>query len=309
MTTILDIPGSQPPNPFSEPIQSALTALTSGSGPTLDDTAAHIVATVTDSPNPAHALWELWDAFFTAVATCQGPQPHAPHLALLDALRAQPPTQPSRVRAGSDADRQLRGCTQSDGKLHWSALPRFGAQWRDVHDILEAWRDWDGVRASADESLSHGAGEYYLRFCAFSAALLGVTAGEGGVHPIWVFHACRNVLERESPQPCGHPKPHRIPPEQVLALDVRVAATWVRDGGRALWETGSEELRRHWAAALDRKTELWPKEDGLTRERWQLWAKRLHILRTAEPSLDQETKAVVTEASEVVERILQENPT
>lgn len=308
MTTILDIPGSQPPNPFTEPIQSALTALISGSGPTLDDTAAHIVATITDSPNPAHALWELWDAFFTAVVTSPGPQAHAPHLALLDALRAQPPSPPSRVRAGSDAGRPQRGGTRPGGELRWSALPRFGAQWRDVHDILEAWRDWDGVRASAAESLGAGAGagEYHRRFCAFSAALLGATAGAGGVHLVWVFHACRNVLEREDPRP-ARPKPHRMPPEQVWALDVRVAATWVRDGGRALWETEPEELRRHWAAALDKKTELWPREDGLTRERWQLWASRLQLLSTAEAILDQETRAVVTEASKVVEDILQEN--
>lgn len=52
------------------------------------------------------------------------------------------------------------------------------------------------------------------------------------------------------------PKVHRIPAEQVWAFDVRVAATWIRDGGLALWEADYEELRRHWATALDDETEL-----------------------------------------------------
>ena len=149
--------------------------------------------------------------------------------------------------------------------LHWPALPRFSAQWRDVHDILEAWRDWDGVRASGAgaSTLSSSGGEYYLRFCVFSAALLKETAGKGEVHPVWVFYACCHMLEREGPQP-RQPKAHRMSPEQLWALDVGIAATWMRDGGRALWETDHEELRQHRAAALDDKTELWPRKVGLT---------------------------------------------
>ncbi|KAF7131350.1 hypothetical protein CNMCM5793_004464 [Aspergillus hiratsukae] len=301
MTTILDIPSTNPPNPFSAPIQALLTTTNPSSTP--EETAAHLVASVTTSPDPAHALWVLWDAFFTAVATSTT---HPPHLALLDALRAQPPTQPTNVRAGSDAQRQLRSYTGADGKLHWAALPRFSAQWRDVHDILEAWRDWDGVREDGS-TLSSSGSEFFLRFCTFSAALLKATNGKGEVlvHPVWVFYACRDVLERQSQSPQPSAKPHRIPPEQVWALDVRVAATWVRDGGLALWEADRNELRRHWAAALDEMTELWPREDGLTRERWQLWERRLRELSTEE-KLDGETRAVVVEAAEVVSGLLNE---
>ncbi|GAB1317144.1 hypothetical protein MFIFM68171_07354 [Madurella fahalii] len=280
MTTIFYTPGSQPPILFSAPIRSVLTSLSSaptpGPGPALDDTAAHIVATVTASADPAHALWELWDAFFIAVATAPSSQSHAPHLALLDALRAQQPTRPHNVPPASEAERALRSYTQPDGTLRWAELPRFSAQWRDVHDILEVWRDWDdgGFRC-----------RYYLRFCDFSAALLGATQGKGEVHSLWVFVACRNVLEREGPEP-GQPGPHRIPPKQVWPLDVRVTATWVRGEARALWNTDHEELRQEWAEALDEKTELWPREDGLTRER-----------------------SVISEATKVVEDILEENRT
>lgn len=61
-----------------------------------------------------------------------------------------------------------------------------------MYDILEAWRDWDGVRDSGAENdtistLSSSGGEYFLRFCIFSAALLKVTKGKGKVHPTWVF--------------------------------------------------------------------------------------------------------------------------
>jgi hypothetical protein len=300
MTTILDIPGSNPPNPFSAPIQALLTTTDPSSTP--EETAARLVTSVTTSPDPAHALWELWDAFFTAVATSTT---HTAHLALLSALRARPPTQPTNVRAGSDAQRQLRSYTSADGKLHWASLPRFSAQWRDVHDILEAWRDWDGVCQDGSALSSSGA-EFFLRFCNFSAKLLKATAtsgkGEVLVHPVWVFYTCRDVLERErqSQSQSTQLRAHRIPPEQVWALDVRVAATWVRDGGVALWEVDREELRRHWAAALHEMTELWPREDGLTRERWQLWERRLRELSTEEDILDGETRAVVAEAARLL---------
>jgi len=311
MTTILDVPGSSPPNPFTTPIQALLTTnLSSAPVPALDETAAHLVTSITTSPDPAHALWTLWDAFFTAVVTSS--TSHDPHLALLDALRAQPPTQPNNVPSRSDAERRLRSYTGADGKLQWQTLPRFGAQWRDVHDILEAWRDWDGVRESSAKdnstasTLINSGDKYFLRFCRFSAALLKATKGKSEVHPIWVFYACRDVLESQGPQ-SGQPKAHRMTPEQMWALDVRVAAIWMRDGGRALWEADHEELRHHWAAALDDKTELWPREDGLTRERWRLWGDRLWALSTEKGILGEETGALVTEAAEAVDSIIEES--
>jgi hypothetical protein len=72
-----------------------------------------------------------------------------------------------------------------------------------------------------------------------------------------------------------------------------------------LWETDVEELRKHYAAALGQKTELWPRTDGLTRERWELWGKRLRELGAEEGGLDGETRAVVREAAEVVDGLLQ----
>ncbi|OQD65190.1 hypothetical protein PENPOL_c006G01076 [Penicillium polonicum] len=296
MTTILDVPGSNRPNPFSRPIQSLLIPRNHSSTPTPAETAADLINSVTTSSDPAHALWELWDAFFTAVATSTS---HHPHLALLDALQAHPPTQlNARVRWKASS------YTEADGKLHWQKLPRFNAQWRDVHDVLEAWRDWDGVRDSGEKStistLSSSCGEYFLRFCVFSAALLKASKGKVNRHPIWVFFACRDTLERGGPQ--SRPaKAHRMSSEQLWALDVQVAATWMRDGGRALWEADYEELR-DWAAALDDKTELWLK-GGLTRERWILWGKRLRAL-SVQGILEEEAVAVVIEAADVVSGFL-----
>ncbi|KAJ5121451.1 uncharacterized protein N7515_009412 [Penicillium bovifimosum] len=183
MTTILDVPGSSPPNPFTTPIQALVTTnLSSAPVPALDETAAYLVTSITTSPDPAHALWMLWDAFFTAVVTSS--TSHDPRLALLDALRVQLPTQPNNVPSRSDAERRLRSYTGADGKLQWQTLPRFGAQWRDVHDILEAWRDWDGVRESSAKdnstaiTLINSGDKYFLRFCGFSAALLKATKGK-----------------------------------------------------------------------------------------------------------------------------------
>ncbi|KAI1402539.1 hypothetical protein F4819DRAFT_485500 [Hypoxylon fuscum] len=244
MTTIFDGQGSNPLNPFSTPIQALLTSSSLSSAP--DETPAHLVITVITSSDPVHALWELWDAFFVTVASSV--TSHGPLLALLDALYAHPPTRPNNVPAGSDEERQLCGYIQAEGKLHWAVLPRFSEQWRD----FVVWQ-----RRQVLSPLS-----------VFSAALLKATRGKGEVHPIWVFYACRDVLEREGLQP-REPKAHRMPLEQMWAL----TATWVRDGSRVLWEANHEELRRHWAAALDDKTELWPREDGLTRERWRLWGR------------------------------------
>ncbi|CAI7677224.1 unnamed protein product [Penicillium discolor] len=265
------------------PIQALLTPRNHPPTPTPAETAADLVNTVTTSSDPAHALWELWDAFFIAVVTSS--TSHDPHLALLDALHAHPPTQ-LNVRARSNTSSYI----EADGRLHWKKLPRFSAQWRDVHDILEAWRDWDGVRDS-------GADNYNI------TALLKATRGKDNVHPIWVFFACRDALGRDGPQ-SRSAKAHRMSSEQLWALDVHVAATWMRDGGRALWKADYEELR-YWAAALDDKTELWLR-GGLTRERWILWGKRLRAF-SIQGILEEETVAVVIDAADVVSGILEDS--
>ncbi|KAL6232016.1 hypothetical protein BDW75DRAFT_218713 [Aspergillus navahoensis] len=306
MTTILDSPGTNPRNPFSAAVQALLATPE-------PETAADLVTSVTTSTDPARALWQVWDAFFTAVVHSNS---HASHLAALDALCAQPPTQPNNIRTGSDAERRLRSYTGPDGKLQWSGLPRFSAQWRDVHDILEAWRDWDGVRedsaaGTVTSKLDSSGAEFFLRFVKFSATLLkdSVNRAESEIHPVNVFYACRAVLEHDLKQSglaqVNKPKAkaHMIPPEQAWALDVRVAATWMRDGGRALWKMDYEELKQGWAAALEDTTALWPRQDGLTRERWELWGHRLRELSTEE-ILDGDTRAVVVEAAEVVGRLL-----
>lgn len=312
MTTILDVPGSNPPNPFFTPIDGLATSTKISLA--VEETASDLIAAVTASSDPAHALWQLWDAFFTSITACS--TSHNPHLALLDAIRLQPATQPNNVSLRSNARRQLHSYTQADGKLHWQTLPRFSAQWRDVHDILEAWRDWDGVRAPGagnnfiGSKLSSSGAELYLRFNLFSAALLKATRGEGEVHPIWVFYKCRDVLERRKGTPSkNQPRAHRLSPELVWALDIQVAAACMRDGGEALWRTNREELGQHWGSALHKETEMWPREEGLTRERWQLWEERLRLLNTEVGHLDEETKAVVAEAADVVAALLAETST
>lgn len=177
-----------------------------------------------------------------------------------------------------------------------------------MHDILEAWRDWDGVR-KGDEESNHSPDQYFLRFIRFSAILLREAHERRETYltcPIWVFYACKNVLEKrdDSLSRSGKPtKAHRMSSGQLRELDIRVTATWVREGARALWETDGEELRKHWTAALDEETESWPRRDGLTRERWELWGKRLHGM-SEEDGLGEETSSVAREAAEVVEGLL-----
>lgn len=312
MTTILDIPGSSPPNPFTTPIQALLgPKISSTLTPTLEETASHIVNSITNSSDPARSLWMLWDAYFTSVVSSTS---HELHIALLDALRARPPTQSDNLSSNSDAQRRLRSYTGADDQINWQDLPRFHSQWRDVHDILEAWRDWDGVREpTADDSstastLDNSGETYFLRFCSFSAGLLKASKTESEVHPVCVFYACRKGLESHIPQ-SSQTKVHRMSPQQKWALDIRIAAIWIRDGGRVLWEMDREELRRHWSAALDDQTELWSREDGLTQKRWQLWADRLRDFSKAEAGLDEETRTVAAEAAGVINSLLAESST
>ena len=264
--------------------------------------AEQIIDTIATSYDAGQAIWELWDAFFIAVTS--GPPPYDSHIALLDAIRAQPPSKPKVLRLCDGA--------KHDGQLHWSELPGFDMYWWDAHDILHGRRNWDGTRESGTEGdpvgskLSISGDQLYLRMCIFSAALMKHGRKTGMGYPMTVFHACRDGLERvhEAP-PELESNTHSIPLEQVRALDVRVAAIWLRDGGWALWKQDHKELRKHFAAALDDDvSELWPKDDGLTPERWGLWEKRLWDLSTDEDRLDEETRAVVKEAYEVVKGIL-----
>lgn len=196
MTTIFDVPGTNPPSPFSPLVQRAFQSCPHESAK-LSELTTKIVEQVTSSPDPATAFWSLWDAFFIKIAaspslSTPGSDPFAAQLALLDALRAHPPTAPTNIPTGSDAELRLRTTylSKTDHKIHWSQLPGFDAQWRDVHDILEARRDWDGARAqtqkqnTSDTPAPTGEGEsesdikrhdparYFLRFIDFSVALL-----------------------------------------------------------------------------------------------------------------------------------------
>ncbi|PGG95061.1 hypothetical protein AJ79_10291 [Helicocarpus griseus UAMH5409] len=87
------------------------------------------------------------------------------------------------------------------------------------------------VRPSATEETSTASmldgspGEYYLHFCIFSVVLLRSTEGKAELHPIVVFYARHDVLERKAPE-IHQLIPHRISPQQLWALDVRVTAIW-----------------------------------------------------------------------------------
>jgi hypothetical protein len=305
--TALNVLGTGPPNEFVAPIQALFTS-THGSAAlasACSKTAADLVSIVTASANPTDELWQLWDAFFLGAIASE--PPYTPQFAFLDALRAQPPTQPAKVRAGSLQEIQLNGYTESDGQLHWSKLPGFGNQCGDVYDALEAFRDWD--RPSGDPTrngLGISDSEYFLRFCRFSAALLRSTRGESEVYPIQVFYTTRNVLETKGPKPKKE-EAHTLTAEQLWSIDICAATTWLIDGARVLWEADQAFLREHYGKSLNFKTELWPREDGLTAERWQLWEERLRTLSTEDGILDEDVRAGAIRAADEIKSILEEN--
>ncbi|KAK4444713.1 hypothetical protein QBC34DRAFT_359484 [Podospora aff. communis PSN243] len=299
MTTIFEPAGSSPPNPFSAILAPFHTSATNPnpdlSPSTLTPLAANLTNAVTTSRNPASALWQLWDAIFIPCA--KSPASHTPTLALLRAIRAQPPSlpDPQRTEAGTDAANELSSHTDAEGKLVWAKLPRFGWSWRDFHDILEANREWK----------HRGEGRYFTNFVEFSARFLQEVGAKGEIGPIFVFYACAGTLEQGNP-----PKPkegkgneRKFSEWEVWEMDVKAVGLWVKYGGEVLWGVDREELRRGSEAVLEAERELWPRRDGLVRERWVLWAERLRGLGREE-GLGEETRGVVNEAAEVVEGLL-----
>ncbi|THY31799.1 hypothetical protein D6D01_02790 [Aureobasidium pullulans] len=299
MTSILDIPGDNPPKPFLVTFSSVFTSTSLGA---LDEIADQIVETVTVSSDPNTKPCELWDAFFTTVVT--HPNSLSALLIFLGHLKTQSPATPANVRLGSNIGSYLRSHLQRDGRIYWSLLPGYHSQWRETYDILEAWRDWDGVRASGAPSLDYPVAMYFLRFCDSSAAESKATDAERqGALTMCVFNACRDVLERSEakPQQAG---PHRTSSDQLWALDVRVTATWLRDGAQTLWETDSEALH----CSTRGGNGIVAAKHGLTKERWRLWLDEIRSLATDREHFDQMTRVIIAEAADVVGELLQCDP-
>jgi len=318
MTSIFEpSPSSSDADPFSQVLLNL---------PTTDvaTIADQLTTLVTTSPKPDTALWQLWDTLINTVITTstlsdlpqpyynQGPKPnHTRIFALLDAIRSQPPQKPKYIP--SSFRRHLH---PEDGKLHWSSpdfLPGFYLHCRDVHDILESRRD-----SLVPTKGGISPGECYLRFCQFLAGLMKRERDSGGNH-ILVFYACRMGMERRglfpsSPAESAGTSEGSLSPRETWRLDIRAAATWLRDAGEVLWakwmhrdDDGGEGLRRHYADALDDGTEMWEGGKGLTRDRWAFWARRLREIGGDDDSGldDEETRGVALEAARVVERLLE----
>ncbi|KAK0742589.1 hypothetical protein B0T18DRAFT_328391 [Schizothecium vesticola] len=290
MTTILEDPRISPANPFMDDLFPLLTTHLDAAK------VSSLLNTVNDSLRPWTALWNLWDAFFTLVVHSST---QAQHLAFIRDVRVHPPTKPR----SKGAPRHLGGSLGADGQLHWSDLPGFGTQWNDAHGVLEARRDWDrSIRGPGKESPLTTYATLYLRYCSFSALLLKTMGRPGGVHPIRVFYEARNTLERDVPLDNSRGE-GRVRPRDVWDLDVLVAATWIRDGAGRLWDVDAQALRQHWGTTLDFATDLWPKTDGLTLERWRLWLRRLRGLGGTE-ELTEDTKRVLSQAVQVLGDLL-----
>ena len=106
MTSILDIPGSTPPSRFVSLVQETMS---SRDYPLLfGHSVEKIIDAIATSYYADEAIWELWDAFFIAVTSC--PPPHDSYIALLDAIRAQPPSKPKVLRLCREA--------KHDGQVH-----------------------------------------------------------------------------------------------------------------------------------------------------------------------------------------------
>lgn len=91
---------------------------------------------------------------------------------------------------------------------------------------------------------------------------------------------------------------------EVKEVEERVVSTWLKFGARLLWEEmKKDEFRENYRDTLEWKTELWPRTDGLTRERWQLWVGRLREMGQ-DGAVDDGVKKLADEAAEVAGLLL-----
>jgi hypothetical protein len=262
------------------------------------ETARHLTTKVLEQENLEHGLWELWEAFFSAVS--RGRSQHESLISLLEAIRAVPTTEPSNTSSSAGP---LTSDTQptTDNPPSWETLPGFGWEWRDTHDALMAWRLGDmGFDPHSD-------GDKYFIFSAFSAAL--VASGSDKVESVWGSFACREALEQSGPErwidKCQqHRTPARaLPAEEGWALDVRVASVWMQVAGKSVLQEESPGSEDSWYRGVTSETDDWKGGEPFSRDRWKLWQQRFEDL-SKEPSFDLGTKTAAAAAADVVKGFL-----
>ncbi|KFA51444.1 hypothetical protein S40293_10685 [Stachybotrys chartarum IBT 40293] len=302
MSSLFQASGRSRANPFDSQIQALIDSNDLPSA--IEQTVHSIVTTVTDSARPTGAMQDFMDAFIVPVVT--SPASHGPMLALLEALSSQAPTTPGKNILEPSHRKALRIYTRDDGQFHWSTLPGFDWFLGDIQRLLHIHRDDAPGSGTGNKSIRGDM--YYLNFNIFCTTLLRVNQGVGyGMDPIYVLYMCKEGLERDNPRVLDVYVQPRLPMQTLRALDVRVAALWVREGASVLWNMDPEILRKNHAAALDEKTYWWPKDDGLTRQRWQLWMERLQFFSKDEYQMDEDTRSAALEAAGVIQKILAEN--
>jgi Protein of unknown function (DUF3632) len=272
--------------------------------------ASTLASSAVESQNVGDAVWYIWEAIFAAAAT--KPEHYAPLIDMLQAMSAMPDVEPN---ATPSTDQQPTSTststsnTQAPPESHWFSLLRFGALWRDKHDILESWRDGslNGEKERlANDSAALPAGVQYVNFNAFSAKLVALRFEQ--VSKIWAFYACRDALERGGWEEQGEPALFRAPllsPAEVYAIDVSAAAQWVLCAGAVLVEVNNSDIEEHWARGLAQRTELWKGEPGYSRGRWGLWSQRFRWVEEQE-EWGEEVKVLAGKAAAEIDRLLKE---
>lgn len=272
---------------------------------TVEATARLIVDNITNAHHPVTKRHRFWDIFFAGVIFSD--RSHELCVDLLLKIRAHPSTTAKRI---------LHGCAESK-QLHWKTLPDFHVHWRELYDRLYSRRDrlpemGDGSENGIPSGFPSKTNcNDYLRFVEFSAKALRWHVGH--IHPYHVFAACRDVLEQEGPK-IREEQEDRLTSEDLWVLDVTATSSWVIFAAGTRFEMNSEMLRSQYEDELDAEQELWPRTDGLTRDRWLFWDGRFRGIAQYTAIGESSTeimavrkaivKEVVIEAAEVIRFVL-----
>ncbi|KAJ5473174.1 Protein of unknown function DUF3632 [Penicillium sp. IBT 31633x] len=225
--------------------------------------------------------WALWNLVYEAAADFDSS--HSSLLALLGEFQK--------------ADSHIPGSKAEDKPSEWLAC--FGSMWRDKWDILSP-HALSGWTMSTSQTARR-----WNNINAFSAKLLATTSfSRGAKLRAFGLASLRRCLETDPNTFKVQRKPpwYRMDLTEMLAADVCAAAQWPIHAGGLLWEDTRLEEPELIRRLLPGQTELWKGEQGLTKERWQLWKERFMFMAKYE-DFGPNTRQIAQETTQIMGKI------
>jgi Protein of unknown function (DUF3632) len=274
-------------------------------------TASSLTSSITHSKDVDIALCIVWGLIFDAAALTT--DHHQRLIDLLHTIRALPSTtlENSHSTTEDHATFESHVSSKDSSQLIWASLPNFASQWRDTHDILDAWRG-GGLHGEKERLANDPAavplGVQFVNFSAFSARLLAAYPDQMDI--VWGYFACRDALEMkrqrwDTTSGTGKTRRELLSPAEVFAVDVSAAAQWILHSGASLFVVDNSEIPDYWAKGLEKQTDYWKGAPGFSHGRWKLWHRKF-IEMEEEEDMGKDVKVLAKRAAAEIERFIKD---